>query len=72
MAIKSRWFPTRERDDGGGWVSKFWNTIRHNWHLGFTSFGGPPVHFKIFRDKFVTRLDWIDEQVVSVSDTPKH
>lgn len=21
--------------------------FRHNWHLGFTAFGGPPVHFKI-------------------------
>jgi hypothetical protein len=26
---------------------RFWNTIRENWYLGFTSFGGPPVHFKI-------------------------
>lgn len=24
-----------------------WNTVRENWYLGFTSFGGPPVHFKI-------------------------
>lgn len=24
-----------------------WNTIKQNWHLGVTSFGGPPVHFKI-------------------------
>lgn len=22
-------------------------TLQVNWHLGFTSFGGPPVHFKI-------------------------
>jgi hypothetical protein len=26
---------------------RFWNTVRQNWYLGFTSFGGPPVHFKI-------------------------
>ncbi|KAJ2956279.1 hypothetical protein NQ176_g11331 [Zarea fungicola] len=39
------------------------NTIRQNWYLGFTSFGGPPVHFKIFHDKFVHKLQWIDEQV---------
>ncbi|KAJ0127833.1 Linoleate diol synthase, partial [Fusarium oxysporum f. sp. albedinis] len=26
---------------------RFWNTIRENWYLGFASFGGPPVHFKI-------------------------
>ncbi|EPS39598.1 hypothetical protein H072_6661 [Dactylellina haptotyla CBS 200.50] len=34
-----------------------------NWHLGFTCFGGPPVHFQIFHAKFVDRLKWIDEQM---------
>ncbi len=24
-----------------------------NWHLGFTAFGGPPVHFKIVRNHAV-------------------
>ncbi|KAL5611147.1 hypothetical protein FOBRF1_007399 [Fusarium oxysporum] len=43
--------------------AKFWNTISTNYHLGFTSFGGPPVHFKIFQDKFVEKLQWIDDQV---------
>ncbi|VTO92987.1 unnamed protein product [Fusarium graminearum] len=38
-------------------------TLQVNWHLGFTSFGGPPVHFKIFHDKFVNKLKWIDEQI---------
>lgn len=33
-----------------------------NWHLGLTAFGGPPVHFQIFRRKFVDQLQWIDEQ----------
>ncbi|KAL7911167.1 chromate transporter domain-containing protein [Trichoderma velutinum] len=33
------------------------------WYLGFTAFGGPPVHFKIWHDKFVTKLKWIDEQL---------
>ncbi|KAH7274788.1 chromate transporter-domain-containing protein [Fusarium solani] len=42
---------------------RFWNTVRENWYLGFTSFGGPPVHFKIFNDKFVTKLAWIDQQM---------
>ena len=41
---------------------RLWNTVRHNWYLGFTSFGGPPVHFKIFHDKFTTKLGWIEEQ----------
>ncbi|CAM1507476.1 Fc.00g071170.m01.CDS01 [Cosmosporella sp. VM-42] len=40
-----------------------WNTVKENWHSGFTSFGGPPVHFKIFHDKFTVKLKWIDEQV---------
>ncbi|KAH0525240.1 hypothetical protein TsFJ059_007631 [Trichoderma semiorbis] len=40
-----------------------WPTIRNNWHLGMTAFGGPPVHFKIFHDKFVLKLNWIDEQM---------
>ncbi|KAK2686718.1 hypothetical protein QWA68_015663 [Fusarium oxysporum] len=44
-------------------AERFWNIIRENWYLGFTSFGGPPVHFKIFHDKFVAKLSWIDEQM---------
>lgn len=31
-------------DNLGG---RLWTTVRENWYLGFTSFGGPPVHFKI-------------------------
>ncbi|UNI17642.1 hypothetical protein JDV02_003970 [Purpureocillium takamizusanense] len=42
---------------------RIWNTVSQNYILGFTSFGGPPVHLKIFHDKFVTRLQWINEQV---------
>jgi hypothetical protein len=32
-------------------LSKVWDRIVDmtiaNWHLGFTAFGGPPVHFQI-------------------------
>jgi hypothetical protein len=39
------------------------------WDLGLTGFGGPPVHFKIIRDRFVEgkggKTPWIDEQTVS-------
>lgn len=40
------------------------------WDLGFTAFGGPPVHFQILRTRFVDeeasgRVPWIDEQTVS-------
>jgi len=37
--------PDRQAHRGLG--LRFWNTIRQNYILGFTSFGGPPVHFKI-------------------------
>ncbi|TQN69844.1 putative transporter YwrB, partial [Colletotrichum shisoi] len=39
------------------------DVLRHNWHMGVTAFGGPPVHFKIFHDRFVKRLRWIDEEM---------
>ncbi|GJC83397.1 putative transporter YwrB [Colletotrichum liriopes] len=39
------------------------DVLRYNWHLGVTAFGGPPVHFKIFHDRFVKRLRWIDEDM---------
>jgi len=33
--------------------SKIWDrtvdVVVPNWHLGFTAFGGPPVHFQIVR-----------------------
>jgi hypothetical protein len=39
------------------------------WDLGFTAFGGPPVHFQIEHQRFVEgkggRAPWIDEQIVS-------
>jgi len=28
-------------------VQRAWTVLRVNWLLGFTAFGGPPVHFKI-------------------------
>lgn len=30
--------------------------------LGFTAFGGPPVHFHILHDRFVDKLGWISEK----------
>jgi chromate transport protein ChrA len=35
--------------------------LAHNWHLGFTSFGGPTVHFQIFQQLFVEKYKWVDE-----------
>jgi hypothetical protein len=68
MGIKQRWSPGAWAWDAvSNWnvTPRLWNTARETWYLGFASFGGPPVHFKIFHDKFVTKLQWIDEQVVS-------
>jgi len=34
----------------GHLVQRLWDTLEKNWYLGFTSFGGPPVHFRIVCD----------------------
>ncbi|OBT54304.1 hypothetical protein VE04_05933 [Pseudogymnoascus sp. 24MN13] len=47
--------------------SKVWDravdVVAANWHLGFTAFGGPPVHFQILHKKFVEKYEWVDEQM---------
>jgi chromate transport protein ChrA len=47
----------------GDAVSKvaFLDMLAHNWSLGFTSFGGPAVHFQIFQQLFVENYHWIDQ-----------
>ncbi|KAL4745638.1 hypothetical protein BDW72DRAFT_50624 [Aspergillus terricola var. indicus] len=42
--------------------SRVSEVVRHTWYLGFTSFGGPPVHFQIFHARFVEKEKWVDEQ----------
>lgn len=50
-----------------GW--RLTEVFARTWDLGFTSFGGPPVHFQILHQRFVDgvggRNKWIDEQTVS-------
>lgn len=46
------------------------------WDLGFTAFGGPPVHFQILHRRFVEGLGfngskWIDEQTVNPPKSPQ-
>ena len=33
----------------GKWKHQAHDVFMANWHLGFTAFGGPPVHFQIVR-----------------------
>ena len=48
---------------------RLWEIVASFWDLGFTSFGGPAVHFQILRKRFVDagngRIPWIDDQTVS-------
>ncbi|KAI1758401.1 hypothetical protein F4782DRAFT_536927 [Xylaria castorea] len=43
---------------------RVWRLFEIGEHFGFTIFGAPPVHFKIFHDKYVRKLGWIDENIV--------
>ncbi|OJJ01789.1 hypothetical protein ASPVEDRAFT_192075 [Aspergillus versicolor CBS 583.65] len=43
-------------------LGRLGEVVRHTWYLGFTSFGGPPVHFQIFHARFVEQEKWVDEQ----------
>ncbi|KAE8372496.1 chromate transporter-domain-containing protein [Aspergillus bertholletiae] len=43
-------------------LSRFVEIVQHTWYLGFTSFGGPPVHFQILHARFVEKEKWVDEQ----------
>jgi hypothetical protein len=51
---------------------RIFHVFLRTWDLGFTAFGGPPVHFKILRHRFVLGSDgnapWIDEQTVRGDD----
>jgi hypothetical protein len=43
------------------------------WDLGFTAFGGPPVHFQILHQRFVEgkggKQKWVDEETVRYIST---
>jgi hypothetical protein len=51
-----------------GW--RLAEVFARTWDLGFTAFGGPPVHFQILHRRFVEGVGfgggskWIDEQTV--------
>lgn len=67
---------SRRRDeaayaDGHTLLARLADCSIRTWDLGFTAFGGPPVHFKIFHQRFVEgrngKEKWVDEQTVSHS-----
>ncbi|PTU23737.1 hypothetical protein P175DRAFT_0468536 [Aspergillus ochraceoroseus IBT 24754] len=49
-----------------GLLNRLSDVFSRTWYLGFTAFGGPPVHFQIFHAKFVEgkggQEKWVDEQ----------
>lgn len=78
MPLLSAFHAVRDysRDQNNAYLANtdkfFWrmgDVITRTWDLGFTAFGGPPVHFQIEYRRFVQgthgRIPWIDEQVVS-------
>ena len=51
-------------------TTRLLDVFSRTFDLGFTAFGGPPVHYQIFHRRFVDGLGktpWIDEQTVSKS-----
>ncbi|KAL2842791.1 chromate transporter-domain-containing protein [Aspergillus pseudodeflectus] len=42
--------------------SRLLDVFLRTWDLGFTAFGGPPVHFQILHKRFVEKEKWVDEQ----------
>ena len=49
-------------------TARILDVFLRTYDLGFTAFGGPPVHFQIFHRRFVDGLGktpWIEEQTVS-------
>lgn len=50
-----------------------WDFFLRTFDLGFTAFGGPPVHFQILHQRFVDgngKTAWIDEQTVCLHSDP--
>ncbi|KAH7012667.1 chromate transporter-domain-containing protein [Microdochium trichocladiopsis] len=67
MAIQRRfgWHPAEVQD-------RLWNTLRENWYLGFTSFGGPPTHFKIVDEQMYQELFSVCQAFSGPGSTKMH
>ena len=69
FALAQRSESAQIHDEKLGW--RLAEVTARMWDLGFTAFGGPPVHFQILHRRFVEGkghfgAKWIDEQTVSV------
>lgn len=58
----------REHSNRKSLPSRLVDVFLRTWDLGFTAFGGPPVHFQILHSRFVEgeggKEKWVDEQTV--------
>lgn len=55
--------------NNGKLLRRLQDVFIRTWDLGFTAFGGPPVHFRILHQRFVEgrgKTPWLDEQTVSI------
>ncbi|CZR64074.1 related to chromate transport protein [Phialocephala subalpina] len=66
LSVTRRFIDSIQIDTSAIWTQTK-DVLAKNWHLGFTAFGGPPVHFQIYHKKFVQKYKRIDEQLVNVS-----
>ena len=73
--LRQKWSSHRgsRHDDGGNTkplLSSLVDVFMRTWDLGFTAFGGPPVHFQILHARFVEgqggKEKWVDEQTVRI------
>jgi chromate transport protein ChrA len=65
MALNSLFSASRQGASSNKLLSRCADVISRTWDLGFTAFGGPPVHFQILHSRFVDgkgKTPWIDEQ----------
>ncbi|KOS48540.1 hypothetical protein ACN38_g507 [Penicillium nordicum] len=70
VQLKSKWRSHGVSSENEGpkkpLSSRLLDVFLRTWDLGFTAFGGPPVHFQILHSRFVegkgNKEKWVDEQ----------
>ncbi len=67
---------TSSQPNTGKLLWRLADVVARMWDMGFTAFGGPPVHFQILHRRFVEGqgyfgAKWIDEQTVRLSTQTK-